>query len=151
MPPKSSRLERGGILLPTKVAPIFGPRYVAKLVRSTVALWGDGDPTPHQAGVWLLAIFRKLTATWHTRVFQQSSRANAEGNFGISKFSSGIPPAAPFLKTEYRRRPVRMAKVSWTQAGRALRRQPLLRNPRQLLRLGRLAGNQGVAGLRRQL
>ena len=29
-----------------------------------------GDPTPHQAGAWLLAIFRKLTATWHTRVFQ---------------------------------------------------------------------------------
>src|SRR4029077_4584667 len=56
------------------LAPIFGPRYVAKLVRSTAALWGDGDPTPHQAGAWLLAIFRKLTATWQTRVFQQSPR-----------------------------------------------------------------------------
>src|SRR4029077_13274140 len=40
------------------VAPIFGPRYVAKLVRSTAAT----------TCAWLLAIFRKLTATWHTRV-----------------------------------------------------------------------------------
>ena len=63
-----------GPFLPTKVAPIFGPRYVAKLVRSTPVLWGDGDPAPHQAGAWLLAIFGKLTATWHTRVFQQSVR-----------------------------------------------------------------------------
>ena len=55
-----------------RVAPIFGPRYVAKLARSTAALWGDGGPTPHQVCARLLAIFRKLTATWHTRVFQQS-------------------------------------------------------------------------------
>ena len=34
-----------------RVAPIFGPRYVAKLVRSTAAT----------ACAWLLAIFRKLT------------------------------------------------------------------------------------------
>ena len=47
-----------------RVAPIFGPRYVAKLVRSTAAT----------TGAWLLAIFRKLTATWHTQVFQQSPR-----------------------------------------------------------------------------
>jgi len=67
------------------------------------------------------------------------------------EFSSGIPPAAPFFKTEYRRRPVRMAKVSWTQAGRALRGEPLLRNPCQLPRPGRPAGNRGVAGLRRRL
>ena len=43
-----------------RVAPIFGPRYVAKLGRRACA--------------WLLAIFRKLTATWHTWVFQQSLR-----------------------------------------------------------------------------
>ena len=36
-----------------RVAPIFGPRYVAKLVRSA----------PATACAWLLAIFRKLTAT----------------------------------------------------------------------------------------
>ena len=42
-----------------RVAPIFGPRYVAKLVRSAAAT----------ACAWLLAIFRKLTATWHTWVF----------------------------------------------------------------------------------
>jgi len=57
-----------------RVAPLFGPRGVAKLGRSTAALWGDGDPTPHQACAWLLAIFRKLTATWHTWVFQQSPK-----------------------------------------------------------------------------
>jgi hypothetical protein len=45
------------------VAPIFGPRYVAKLVRSAVAT----------ACAWLLAIFRKLTATWHTWVFSTAS------------------------------------------------------------------------------
>src|SRR4029077_11610935 len=33
-----------GPFLPTKVAPIFGPRHVAKVVRSTAALWGDGGP-----------------------------------------------------------------------------------------------------------
>ena len=48
-----------------RVAPIFGPRYVAKLVRSAAAT----------ACAWLLAIFRKLTATWHTWVFQQSPNA----------------------------------------------------------------------------
>jgi hypothetical protein len=48
-----------------RVAPIFGPRYVAKLVRSTAAT----------ACTWLLAILRKLTATWHTWAFQQSPRA----------------------------------------------------------------------------
>jgi hypothetical protein len=58
-----------------RVAPIFGPRYVAMLLRSTAALWGDRDPTPHQAGAWLLAIFQKLTATWHSRVFQQCLKA----------------------------------------------------------------------------
>jgi hypothetical protein len=42
----------------------FGPRYVAKLVRSTAAT----------ACTWLLAILRKLTATWHTWAFQQSPR-----------------------------------------------------------------------------
>jgi hypothetical protein len=42
------------------------------MIQPPSALWGDGDPTPHQACAWLLAIFRKLTATWHTRVFQQS-------------------------------------------------------------------------------
>jgi hypothetical protein len=52
-----------GPFLATKLAPIFGPRYVVKLARSTAALWGDGDPTPHQVCAWLLAIFRKLTAT----------------------------------------------------------------------------------------
>ena len=31
-----------------------------------------GTPHSHQAGAWLLAIFRKLTATWHKQVFQQS-------------------------------------------------------------------------------
>jgi hypothetical protein len=46
------------------VAPIFGSRCVAKLVRSARAT----------ACAWLLAIFRKLTATWHTWVFQQSPR-----------------------------------------------------------------------------
>ena len=66
-----------------RVAPIFGPRRVAELVRSTAALWGDGDPTPHQACVLLLAIFRKLTATWHTWVSQQFPRAH------------GTPPLAP--------------------------------------------------------
>jgi hypothetical protein len=50
-----------GPFLPTRVAAIFGPRGVAKLARSTAALWGDGDPTPHQVCAWLLAIFRKLT------------------------------------------------------------------------------------------
>jgi hypothetical protein len=58
-----------------RVAPIFGPRYVAELARSTTALWEDGGPTPHQVCAWLLAIFRKLTATWHTRGFLQSPRA----------------------------------------------------------------------------
>ena len=48
-----------------RVAPIFGPRYVAKLARSTAAT----------LCAWLLAIFRKLTATWHAWVFQQSPRA----------------------------------------------------------------------------
>jgi hypothetical protein len=52
--------------LPTKVAPIFGPRYVAKLVRSAAACGEMGTPQPHQASAWLLAIVRKLTATWHT-------------------------------------------------------------------------------------
>jgi hypothetical protein len=47
-----------------RVAPIFGPRYVAKLVRSTAAT----------ACTWLLAILRKLTATWHTWAFQQSPK-----------------------------------------------------------------------------
>ena len=45
-----------------RVAPIFGSRYVAKLARSTAAT----------LCARLLAIFRKLTATWHTRVFQHS-------------------------------------------------------------------------------
>jgi hypothetical protein len=53
-------------------SPVRKIEETSKLVRSTAALWGDGDPTPHQAGAWLLAIFRKLTATWHTRVFKQS-------------------------------------------------------------------------------
>jgi hypothetical protein len=53
-----------------RVAPIFGPRYVAKLVRSAAAT----------ACAWLLAIFRKLTATWHTWVFQQSLRITINMN-----------------------------------------------------------------------
>src|SRR6476619_2947874 len=57
-----------------RVEPIFAPRY-AELARSATALWGDGGPTPHQVCAWLLAIVRKLTATWHTRGFQQSPRA----------------------------------------------------------------------------
>jgi hypothetical protein len=46
MIPKELTPRKGWDPFPTKVAPIFGPRYVAKLVRSTAALWGDGDPTP---------------------------------------------------------------------------------------------------------
>ena len=60
------------------VAPIFGPRYVAKLVRSTAAT----------TCAWLLAIFRKLTATWHTGVFQQSPR-NEMGYFQQADQSGG--------------------------------------------------------------
>jgi hypothetical protein len=42
-----SRAQKGvGPFLPTEVAPIFGPRGVAKLVRRTAGLWGDGDPHP---------------------------------------------------------------------------------------------------------
>jgi hypothetical protein len=56
-----------------RVAPIFGPRYVAKLARSTAAT----------LCARLLAIFRKLTATWHTRVFQQSlSASRRQGGSG---------------------------------------------------------------------
>ena len=46
-----------------RVAPIFGPRYVAKLARSTAACGEMGTPQPHQVCARLLAIFRKLTAT----------------------------------------------------------------------------------------
>ena len=62
-----------------RVAPIFGPRHVVKLVRSAAVLWGDGDPTPDQACAWLLAIFRKLTATWHAWVFQQLQTNSQSG------------------------------------------------------------------------
>ena len=48
------------------VAPLFDPRGVAKLVGSTAACGETGTPQPHQACAWLLAIFRKLAATWHT-------------------------------------------------------------------------------------
>ncbi len=60
-----------------RVAPIFGPRGVAKLLRSATACGEMGTPQPHQACAWLLAIFRKLTAPWHTRVSQQSPRQRA--------------------------------------------------------------------------
>ena len=66
MMPQSAHVQKGvGPFLPTKVAAIIGPRYVAKFVRSAAALWGDGGPTPHQACPWLLTIIRKLTATLH--------------------------------------------------------------------------------------
>ena len=65
--PKSSRLERGW-------DPFFPPgwRYFSdlavspSLIRSTAACGEMGTPQPHQACAWLLAIFRKLAATWHT-------------------------------------------------------------------------------------
>ena len=45
MVPQRVRAEKGvGPFLPTRVAPLFGSRGVAKLVRSTAALRGDGDP-----------------------------------------------------------------------------------------------------------
>ena len=65
--PQRVRAEKGvGPFLPTRVAPISDPRGVAKLVRSTAACGEMGSPQPHQAYAWLLAIFRKLAATWHT-------------------------------------------------------------------------------------
>ena len=67
MVPQRVRAQKGvGPFLPTRVALIFGPRGVAKLVRSTAACGEMGTPQPHQACAWLLAIFRKLAATWHT-------------------------------------------------------------------------------------
>ena len=54
--PKSSRLERGGTLSSHQGCANFRPRGVAKLVRSTAAT----------TCAWLLTIFRKLAATWHT-------------------------------------------------------------------------------------
>ena len=48
------RAEKGvGPFLPTRVAPLFGPRGVAKLVRSTAACGEMGTPQPHQACAWL--------------------------------------------------------------------------------------------------
>ena len=41
---------------PSGLSHFFGPRCVAKLVRSTTAT----------TCAWLLAIFRKLAETWHT-------------------------------------------------------------------------------------
>ena len=64
--PKSSRLERGGTLSSHQGCATFRPHGVAKLVRSTAACGEMGTPQPHQACAWLLAIFRKLAATWHT-------------------------------------------------------------------------------------
>ena len=67
MVPQRVRAQKGvGPFLPTRVAPLFGPRGVAKLVGSTAACGEMGTPQPHQACAWLLAIFRKLAATWHT-------------------------------------------------------------------------------------
>ena len=57
------------------VAPLFGPRGVAKLVRSTAAT----------TCAWLLAIFRKLAATWHTSVFQQSPKLGSQPGLVIRK------------------------------------------------------------------
>jgi len=65
-----------------RVAPIFGPRYVAKLARSTAAT----------LYAWLLAIFRKFTATWHTWVSQQSP------SIVISRFGAGFALEIDSLK-----------------------------------------------------
>ena len=58
--PRKPRLEKVGPFVPTKVAPIFGSRYVAKLARSIAACGEMGTPQPHQVCAWLLAIFRKI-------------------------------------------------------------------------------------------
>ena len=66
--PKELAQPREGVgpFLPTRVAPLFGSRGVAKLVRSTAACGEMGAPATPSACAWLLAIFRQLTATWHT-------------------------------------------------------------------------------------
>jgi hypothetical protein len=51
---KAARLSR------PPVAPIFGPRGIAKLVRGATACGEMGTPQPHQACAWLLAIFLKI-------------------------------------------------------------------------------------------
>ncbi len=91
-----------------RVASIFGPRGVAKLLRSATACGEMGTPQPHQACAWLLAIFRKLTAPWHTRVSQQSPRQRARQRgrlrraLGFPRHSIGcryILPALRILET----------------------------------------------------
>ena len=76
--PKSSRLERGG-------DPFFPPRLrqfsaLAMSPSWSVAprLCGEmGTPHPIKPALGSLRSSEKLTATWHTRVFQQSPKARS--------------------------------------------------------------------------
>ncbi len=75
--PKNSRPERGGTLSSHLGVANFRPAPCRQAGPWRCGfVGGDGGPTPHQACVWLLAIFRKFTATWHGWVLQQSARTN---------------------------------------------------------------------------
>ncbi len=52
-----------------------------------------GTLQPHQACAWLLAIFPRLTATWHTRVSQQSPRVSQKP-LELTGISSHAPRVA---------------------------------------------------------
>jgi hypothetical protein len=81
-----------------RIAPIFGSRGVAKLVRSAAAC-GEMGTRNHQACAWLPAIFPKIDCNVAYAGSQQSLAA-IDGNMRLTRGSEGFPiPTSPTPRT----------------------------------------------------